>query len=70
MTLLFAELGLSYTIIRVGGSEKARHYLEGLGFVPGEVVSVVSKFNKYVLVNIKGSRIGIGEDFAKRVIIA
>lgn len=69
MTLLLAELGRSYIILRIGGNERERHYLAGLGFVPGEVVSVVSKFNKYVLVNVKGARVGLSEDLAKRVII-
>ncbi len=69
MPLLLATIGVPYTVIRVGGREKDRHYLESLGFLPGAVVTVVSKFNHYVLVNIKGSRIGISGDLAKKIII-
>ena len=69
MPLLLAETGTSYTIVRICGCEKIKHYLESLGFIAGTAIVVVSKFNDYFLVNVKGSRIGIGREMAKRVII-
>lgn len=69
MPLFLAELGVSYTITRVCGNEKCRHYLESLGFVAGTAIMVVSKFNDYFIVGVKGSRIGISEDMAKKIII-
>lgn len=69
MPLLLAEDGVEYTIKRIGGNEKDRHYLESLGFLPGTPISILTRFNGYILVHIKDSRIGIGKDLAKRIII-
>ena len=69
MPLLLGEPGTIYIIRRVGGNEKDKHYLESLGFIAGSEVIIVSKFNDYVLVNVKGSRVGIDERMAKRIII-
>lgn len=69
MPLFIAEYDKEYNIIRVGGDEKTKHYLEGLGFVTGESITVISKLNHYFLVGIKGSRIGISDDLARKIVI-
>lgn len=69
MPLLLAELNVPYTIRRISANEKERHHLESLGFIPGVPVVVLSKFNGYLLINIKGSRVGIDRTLAKRIII-
>ncbi|MFT4107891.1 MAG: FeoA family protein [Lacrimispora sp.] len=69
MPLFLAELGVLYTIVRLAGNEKLRHRMESLGFLTGAELVLVSKFNNYFLISIKGSRIGISEDMAKRIIV-
>ncbi len=69
MPLFLAKLGIPYRIIRLAGNEKLRHRMESLGFLTGAELVIVSKFNNYFLINIKGARIGISEDMAKRIII-
>ncbi|QAT43244.1 FeoA family protein [Aminipila luticellarii] len=69
MPLSLAEIGVPYIIARIAGGEKERHFLEGLGLVPDAVVVVVSRFNYYILLNVKGSRIGIGEEFGRKIIL-
>ncbi len=69
MPLLLAEIGIPYTIVRIAGKEKERHHLESLGLVPDTVVTVVSKFNNYVILSVKGSRVGIGAELVKKVIL-
>lgn len=69
MPLLLAELNFQYTIKHIGANEKDRHHLETLGFVTGTQLSILSRFNDYLIVNIKGSRIGISKDLAKRIIL-
>lgn len=69
MPLLLAEVGIPYSIVRIAGREKERRYLESLGLVADEVVTVVSKFNNYILLIVKGARIGIGEELAKKIIL-
>lgn len=69
MPLLLAELNILYIIKYIRANEKERHHLEALGFIPGVQLTVLSKFNGYLLVSIKGSRMGIDRDLAKRIII-
>lgn len=69
MPLLLAEINREYTIKHISATQKILHHLEDLGFTPGTQLSVVSIYNGYFLVNIKGSRIGLCQDLAKRIII-
>jgi len=69
MPLLMVEVGVKYTIIRVCGSGNERRHLENLGFIAGEVIDIISKFNSYVLVNVRGSRVGLGRELAKKIIV-
>lgn len=69
MPLLLVELNVLYTIKHIRANEKERHHLETLGFISGVQIMVLSKFNGYLLVSIKGSRVGIDRTLAKRIII-
>ena len=51
MPLTMIDEGTPYTIQRIGGKEEIRRFLENLGFVPGAVVTVVSKAGGNVIVN-------------------
>lgn len=57
------------TIIKVGGKEDTRRFLENLGFVPGAAVTVVSSIGGNLIVNVKESRVAIGRDMANRIMI-
>ena len=70
MPLNIVENGVSYTIQKILGKEKARHHLESLGFVPGTAVQVMSCFNGYYVVYVKGTKIGIDEAYAKMIIVS
>lgn len=69
MPLFLAQWGVPFAIIRISGNEKVRHHMESLGFLPGTAVMVVSTFNDYFIVSVRGSRIGISADMAKRIIV-
>ena len=68
MPLTMIDEGTPYTIQRIGGKE-IRRFLENLGFVPGAVVTVVSKAGGNVIVNIKESRVAIGKDMANKIMV-
>jgi ferrous iron transport protein A len=57
------------TIQKVGGNEDTHKFLENLGFVPSSDVTVVSKANGNIIVNIKGSRVAIGKDIANKIFV-
>lgn len=56
-------------IRRVGGKEEIRKFLEGMGFVAGGEVILLSKTMGNVIVSIKGSRVAIGKEMAKEILV-
>ena len=69
MPLTMVSVNEPNTIIRVGGKEEKRRFLENLGFVPGGVVTVISANGGNMIVEIKGARIAIGKDMANKIIV-
>lgn len=69
MPLTMANEGEENIIKKVGGKEETRRFLENLGFVVGAAVTVVSKIEGNVIVNIKESRVAIGKDMANKIMI-
>ena len=69
MPLSMVKEGEIITICKVGGKEETRKFLENLGFVSGGEVTVVYQINGNIIVNVKGSRVAIGRDMAKKVMV-
>lgn len=70
MPLNLTEFNQFYIINKICGLEKQRHYLESLGFVPGTRVSIfLSELHGYYIVMVKGSKIGLDKDLAKKIIV-
>ncbi|NLZ47783.1 MAG: ferrous iron transport protein A [Clostridiales bacterium] len=69
MPLTMARIGEINSIKKVGGKEETKRFLEKLGFVPGSVVTVVSETTGNIIVNVKDSRVAIGQDMAKKIMI-
>lgn len=69
MPLTMAKVGEQATIRRVGGKEETRKFLENLGFIAGSVVTVISEISGNLILNVKDSRVALGKDMAKKIII-
>lgn len=69
MPLTMANTGEESIIKKVGGKEETRRFLEGLGFVVGGTVTVVSEVGGNLIVNVKDSRVAIGKDMANRIMV-
>ncbi|RZS92331.1 FeoA family protein [Cuneatibacter caecimuris] len=69
MPLAMAETGRENTILRVGGKEETRRFLENLGFVTGSRVTVVSEINGNVIVSVKNSRVAISREMANKIMV-
>ena len=67
MPLSLTEFNHFYIINKVCGLEKQRHYLESLGFVPGTQVTILSELHGYYVVMVKGSKIGLDKELAKKI---
>ena len=64
-----ATPGQPNIISRIGGKEETRRFLEGLGFVVGGEVTVISEAEGNIIVNVKEARVAIGKDMANKIMI-
>lgn len=69
MPLNLTQFNQPYIISKILGLEKQRHHLESLGFVEGSQVSILSELNGYYVVMIRGSKIGLDKNLAKKIIV-
>ena len=69
MPLTMATMGEVNKIVKVGGNEETRRFLENLGFVAGTEITVVSSIGGNLIVNVKDSRISVNEDMARHIVI-
>ena len=69
MPLTMATMGEVNKIVKVGGNEETRRFLENLGFVAGTEITVVSSIGGNLIVNVKDSRIAVNEDMARHIMI-
>ncbi len=69
MPLTMAEMGQEMSIKKINGRDKTKKFLESLGFVVGEKVSVISNLGGNVILNVKDTRIALDEDMARRIMI-
>ena len=69
MPLTMAKPKETQIIRKIGGREETRKFLEGMGFITGGEITVVSKVAGNVIVSVKGSRIAIGKEMADKIIV-
>ena len=69
MPLTMATMGEVNKIVKVGGNEETRRFLENLGFIAGTEITVVSSIGGNLIVNVKDSRIAVNEDMARHSVI-
>ena len=70
MPLSMVEEGEPKTIVKVGGKEEVRKFLENLGFVDVTVVTVVSSLGGNMILKVKDSRVALGRDMASKIQVA
>lgn len=69
MPLTMAETGQELKILKVGGKEATRRFLESLGFVMGGFVNVVSVTGGNLIVKVKDSRVAISKEMANKIMV-
>lgn len=67
MQVSFLKNGESGIIDVVKGPPALRQYLETLGFVKGEEVSVIQSAGESIVLRIKGSRLALSKEMARRI---
>jgi ferrous iron transport protein A len=61
--------GEEAAVLKVGGRDDTRRFLESLGFAPGSIVSIVSRTGKDVIVNVKKTRVAINGGMASKILV-
>lgn len=69
MPLNVAQPGEESIIRKIGGSPEVKQHLADLGFVVGGTVTLLSVLGGNVIVNVKGSRVALNADMARRIMI-
>lgn len=69
MPLSFADAGTPLIIRKVGGNPALKQHLENLGFTVGETVTLISNLGENVIVKVKESRVAIGADMARKIMV-
>ena len=70
MPLNLADKNKIYIIQRIVGNKDMVDRLQGLGFVVGSKISVLSEINGNYVVVIKDIKIGLAKEYVKRIIVA
>lgn len=70
MPLTLATVGETVHITKINGRDNIVKHLMGLGFVPHTCVSVLSRKNGSLLVQLRDTRVAIGADLAERILIS
>ncbi|MED9970693.1 MAG: FeoA family protein [Ruminococcus sp.] len=69
LPLVFAPVGESNTIKKIGGSPEVKKHLENLGFVAGGEVTVINEIGGNVIVNVKGARVAVSREMAQKIMV-
>lgn len=69
MPLTFLEIGTTKIILKIGGKEETRLFLEKLGFTVGTNVTVISKIGGNLIVNIRDTRVAISKEMAAKITV-
>ena len=70
--LVMAPLNVNYKILRIkslGDSNVTESHLVNLGFVKDTVIKVVNENDGNLIVYVKDSRVAIGKDIAKKILV-
>ncbi len=70
MPLSMVKAGMPNVIMKIGGKEDTRKFLENLGFVTGGSVTVVSEMGGNLIVNVKDARVAIGREMANKILVS
>lgn len=67
--LIFASVGETNIIKKIGGNPETKKHLENLGFVAGGEVTIISMLSGNVIVKVKEARVAVSEEMARRIMV-
>ena len=65
----FAKQGEKVVIQKIGGKAETKKFLETLGFVVGETITIVNQVAGNLIINVKESRVAISKEMAGKITV-
>ena len=69
MSLILSQVGEEVKIKKITGNTETKKFLNSLGFVIGEGITIVTDLGGNLIVNIKGTRIALDKSMASRIMV-
>ena len=69
MPLSLSPAGSVVNIKAIKGKDETRHFLENLGFLVGDPVTVISQIDGNLIVSVKDTRVTISKSMANRIMV-
>ena len=69
MPLTLLRAGEGSIITRIGGNPETRKFLEGLGFVVGTPVTVITQSGGNIICSIRDTRVAISKQMASKIFV-
>lgn len=69
MPLSIADKGKTFRVRQINGKDETQRFLESLGFVVGEAVTVISEIGGNMILMVKDSRIALDKKMAARIMV-
>lgn len=70
MNLSIAPVGVPMKIVKIRIKGEQKKLLANMGFVEEAMVTVVSSATGNIIVNVKGSRVGVGLDLSSKIMVS
>ncbi len=67
MPIIFLNIGETKTIRRISGPPELRQRMQNLGFVPGYPITLVGGQNGDMILQVRDSRIAVGQEIARHI---
>ncbi len=69
ISLVFADTGTQYIVQKISGSTEIKQHLMDLGINPGAVIKIITSLAGNLILDVKGSRVGIGQNLVKKIFV-
>ena len=69
MPLTLVKEGEQVNIKKISGKDDTIRFLNRLGFVEGEHISIVSRVSGNLIVNVKDTRVALDRSLANRIVV-
>ncbi len=69
LPLIYVNQGTECIVQKISGNNEITQHLMDLGINPGSTIKIVTSLAGNLILDIKGSRIGIGQDLARKIFV-